>query len=38
MQKKDEQVEAGHLAIAKAPSLETEVARLTQSLAELEIS
>ena len=38
MQKKDEQVEAGQLAIAKVASLETEVARLTQSLAELEMS
>ena len=38
IRRKDEQVEAGDLAVAKAASLEAEVARLTQSLAELEVS
>ncbi|KAL6209997.1 hypothetical protein ACLB2K_020935 [Fragaria x ananassa] len=36
--RKDEQVEAGELAVAKVASLEAEVVRLTQSLAELEMS
>ena len=34
MKKKDNQVEAEEVAIAKAASLETEVAKLTQALVE----
>ena len=38
IRRKDEQVEAGEVAVAKVASLEAEVAKLTQSLAELEVS
>lgn len=36
IQKKDEQLEAGEVAITKVASLETEAARLTHELAEQE--
>ena len=38
VRKKDEQMEALEVAAAKATSLEAEVAKLTQALADLEVS